>query len=226
MSSIPDDDDDFDVELLPRVALNVDELIKSSLPPAPEDQIALTGDILTIFVYSYIDHIVNQLYVASASLGASDPMTYIDANGGASLPVWFDPSHLQTFGSNWLSAAGHHDVPYAPGIATSGLAFVALAASWIFSGYLSGAFLHKNTLECTPSDAMMVTLRTWAATALMVSLLAWGSDAVWGALDGVNALSAPARGGLTRADCDFIFDSLSVLALWRLMLNYLFGYRR
>ena len=41
----------------------------------------------------------------------------------------------------------------------------------------------------------------------------------------MNALSAPAKGGLTKADDDFIFDSLMVLALWRLMFNRLLGYR-
>lgn len=63
-------------------------------------------------------------------------------------------------------------------------------------------------------------------TAVLMVLLALGSDALWGQLDSINALSAPARGGLTIADADYIFDSLTVLAFWRFMFNWLLGYRR
>ena len=59
---------------------------------------------------------------------------------------------------------------------------------------------------------------------LMVGLVL-GSDAVWGQLDVIHPLSAPARGGLTKAEADYIFESLSVLAFWRWMFNYLLGYR-
>ena len=73
---------------------------------------------------------------------------------------------------------------------------------------------------------MVVTLQTWAGMALLMVLLALGSDAMWNELDvHFNALSAPARGGLTKADADYNFDSLSVLAFWRFMFNWLLGYK-
>ncbi|KAL7528659.1 hypothetical protein ACHAXR_002556 [Thalassiosira sp. AJA248-18] len=221
MSSIPDDNDDINNKF------NLFENIKSSLPPAPEDYIALSGDVLALFVYSYMDHTVNELYAETAAkMDVSDLVTY-DPNTAISLPVWFDVTHLQSFGSTWLAGGVVNTDPYAPAIASSGLAFVAMATSWIVCGYFSGAFLHKNTLECRNGDAspaMMVVLQTWVGMAFLMVLLALGSDALWGQLDAINALSAPARGGLTNADADFIFDSLTVLAFWRFMFNWLLGH--
>ena len=119
----------------------------------------------------------------------------------------------------------HPEDVYAPAIAASGLAFVSIATCWIICGYFSGAFLHKKTLECDSGVAMLVTFQTWIAMAFFMVLLALGSDFMWGQLDIINALSMPARGGLTVPDADFIFDSLTVLAFWRFMWNRLFGYR-
>lgn len=223
MSSIPDDEDDS------MFSSSSEDRFKFSLPPAPEDHVALGGDVVALFVYSYLDHIVNEAYAETlAKMDVADLVTYAANNpeSTASLPVWFESAHLQTFGANWLDVSSIPP-PYAPAIAVPGLAFVSLATTWLFCGYLSGAFMTRNTLECPPSRAMAVTLRTWAATALVMVALAYGSDLAWGALDEhINALSAPARGGLTKADADFIFDSLTVLAFWRFTLNWHLGYRR
>lgn len=83
----------------------------------------------------------------------------------------------------------------------------------------------RNTLECDTSHAVMMTGKTWVCMAILMVGLAWGSDALWGQLDLIHPLSAPARGGLTKADADYIFDSLTVLAFWRFMFNSLLGYR-
>jgi hypothetical protein len=98
---------------------------------------------------------------------------------------------------------------------------------------------------------MIVTLRTWAGTAILVVLIAYLSDA---AAVAHHATSLPLldygtyysdelrhvvlqpyinehtgdasdpRGGITRADADNVFDSLTVLAFWRLMYNWMLGY--
>jgi hypothetical protein len=52
MSSIPDDDD---YRSLPSPSQLLKSL-KESLPPLPEDQTALSGDVLAMFVYSFLDH--------------------------------------------------------------------------------------------------------------------------------------------------------------------------
>ncbi|KAL3757435.1 hypothetical protein ACHAWU_006642 [Discostella pseudostelligera] len=200
-----------------------------------------------------MDHTVNEMYaqlattksdiIISSTSSSSSAVELLDAvttststvitsttamvaaaPGIQHLPVWFDTTHLQTFGSNWL-AITHIDTPYAPAIASSGLAFVCITTSWLLCGYISGAFLHRNTIECNPTQAMIVTFQTWIGTALLMILLALGSDKLWSALDTINALSPQARGGLTKADADYIFDSLSVLGFWRFMLNWFLGYR-
>jgi hypothetical protein len=151
-------------------------------------------------------------------------LTTFDPSNSPSLPVWFDVTHLNEFG-HWLVHSSSETASYAPAIASGGLAFVAMATCWIVSGYFSGAFMMKNTLECDAKNAILVTGKTWVVMALLMVALALGSDALWGQLDVIHPLSAPARGGLTKADADYIFDSLSVLAFWRWMFNYLLGYR-
>ena len=241
MSSIPDDNDDINSSnnnnnnLLQNRLSELDtqfyndllSQLKNKLPPLPQDNVALSGDIIALFTYTYFDHFMNELFAeAGAQLDVAELVTY-DPNtvkSGVQLPVWFDTSHLQTFGTNWLVNSHPEDV-YAPAIAASGLAFVSIATCWIICGYFSGAFLHKKTLECDSGVAMLVTFQTWIAMAFFMVLLALGSDFMWGQLDIINALSMPARGGLTVPDADFIFDSLTVLAFWRFMWNRLFGYR-
>jgi hypothetical protein len=98
---------------------------------------------------------------------------------------------------------------------------------------------------------MIVTLRTWAGTAILVVLIAYLSDAAAVAhhatslplldygtyyLDELRHVvlqpyinehtgdASDPRGGITRADADNVFDSLTVLAFWRLMYNWMLGY--
>lgn len=220
MSSIPDDKDSIS-------GGKKNGSFKFRLPPAPEDPIAMSGDILALFTYTYLDHTMNFLFAETAAKTdvVGDYLVPYDASTAPSLPVWFDPSHLQTFGNNWL-ANNHMEIPYAPALSTSGLAFVAISISWLICGCFSGAFLNKNTLECDTPSAMIVTLKTWVGTACLMVILALWSDCLWGQLDEVNALSDQARGGLTTADMDYIFDSLTVLTFWRGMFNWLLGYKR
>lgn len=226
MSSIPDDDGDHSSPSLPQLLRNFNQ----RLPPPPEDKVALGGDVVALFVYSYLDHGLTGLVAdAQSELDVAQlvsPSPSNAADSAAALPVWFDPAHLQPYGTTWLASHPSLHPPYAPAVAAAGLAFVSLSAAWIACGWCGGAFAEENTRGCSPKRAMVVTLRTWAGTAILVAALAWASDAAWGELDGINALSAPARGGLTRADADFIFDSLTVLAFWRFLYNWLLGYYR
>ena len=222
MSTVPDDEDDIFY-----TTNNIVDQFKNLLPPKPEDQIALGGDIVALLTYTYLDHIINEIFIEAsaemdvAELVAYDPNT---ASGGVQLPVWFDSANLATFGKNWL-AHTHTEVAYAPAISASGLAFVSISICWMICGYFSGAFLNENTLNCNVDKAMKVTFKTWIGTCILMIMLALSSDAMWGWLDSINALSAPARGGLTTYDADYIFDSLTVLAFWRVMYNWLLGYR-
>mmetsp|Transcript_23503 Transcript_23503/g.49627 ORF Transcript_23503/g.49627 Transcript_23503/m.49627 type:complete len:314 (+) Transcript_23503:125-1066(+) len=226
MSSIPDEDDLLSPPelLLKKVTSQITKFQKQILPPLPEDHLALSGDVVALFVYSYLDHIVNQLYLQAIAIDLPESIisTATDPESPTSLPVWYDLSHVREF-PHWLIHTSPIPPPYAPAIAHPGLAFVTISTCWILSGYFSGAFLHKNTLECPASRAITVTGKTWVAMAVLMVALALGSDAMWGMLDGVNPLSEPARGGLTKADADFIFDSLTVLAFWRFFFHWLLG---
>jgi hypothetical protein len=242
------------------------------------DAIALSGDVLALLVYTYLDHATNAMVVEAndavdvAALvhghgGSSGGAGGGGAGGGAMLPVWFDEANLSDYGSNWLSR--HADVPscYAPAVAAPGTAFVVLASCWLGCGLLTGAFRDENTLGCDPTHAMIVTLRAWCGTAFLVATIALGSDEllrgdhavlshglagapppvldiptyysddrrhevlrayldVRSGGDEYARLGVPPRGGLTKADADYIFDSLSVLAFWRLFYNWMLGYRR
>lgn len=218
MSSIPDDDDNFNAFQL---------LVNFKLPPLPEDNFALSGDVLALFVYSYIDHTIMALFYEASRIDLKTLIsTTLDPNSNAAIPVWFDPSHIMDRG-HWLIQNSVAN-PYAPAINAAGLAFVSISFCWIICGYFTRAFEMKNTLECDTSDAILVTGKTWALMALMMVGLAWGSDWLWHQIDLIHpqGASSSARGGLTVADADFIFDSLTVLAFWRMLYNAMLGYRR
>ena len=216
MSSIPDEDE----YPTPR---SIFKSVKESLPPLPEDHIALSGDVVAVFVYSYLDHTAHDLCEEATRMDVGEYLTTIDSVNAPPLPVWFDVTHINDFG-HWL-ADYSSSASYAPAIASGGLAFVVMATCWIVSGYFSGAFLMKNTLECDSKNALLVTGKTWFIMAVLMVGFALGSDALWQELDMIHPLSDPARGGLTKSDADYIFDSLSVLAFWRWIFNYLMGYR-
>lgn len=225
MSSIPEDDDNFNAFQLPR--FNVKDLVNFKLPPLPEDNFALSGDVLALFVYSYIDHTIMALFYETSRIDLKTLIsTTLDPNSNAAIPVWFDPSHIMDRG-HWLIQNSVAN-PYAPAINASGLAFVSISFCWILCGYFTRAFEMKNTLECDTSDAILVTGKTWALMALMMVGLAWGSDWLWHQIDLIHpqGASSSARGGLTVADADFIFDSLTILAFWRGLYNTMLGYRR
>jgi hypothetical protein len=214
--------------------------LTSKLPPPPEDQLSIMGDISCLFLYSFLDHYVNRLYdnmmnspdvidtiSASAAIESSssvsleftsNPVTA--AFTSSTLPVWFDTYSSAPFGTVPLTSALplEHHIIYAPAIATAGMASVLMCSSWLVSGYFTGAFQFKNTLECSPHRAVVITAKTWVFSSLIMLGIAWGSDSLVGCVDCLHKSV-----GLTKADADYIFDSLSVLLLWRFLLSSFFG---
>jgi|AntRauTorckE5430_2_1112549.scaffolds.fasta_scaffold14675_1 hypothetical protein len=212
----------------------------SKLPPPPEDQISLAGDVGCLFLYSFLDHFVNKLYdkwmnspntidllspsaaIESSSAASSEYSSnlMVAESVSSSLPVWFDPNNSAPFGTIPLSSALplEHHITYAPAIETAGMASVMICSAWMVSGYFTGAFQFKNTLECSPSRAMLVTAKTWVLCSLIMLALAWSSDSLVGSVDSLHKSV-----GITKADADYIFDSLSVLLMWRFILSSFFG---
>jgi hypothetical protein len=86
---------------------------------------------------------------------------------------------------------------------------------WLLSGWVSGAFLFRNTLDCDNETALVVTFKTWILTSIIMVALSLGTD-----------LCFFQQSGLTKADADYIFDSLSVLITWKFLVNAMLGYGR
>ena len=224
--------------------------------PPPQDSIVLSGDILALLVYTYLDHYMNSLVlearntaittasadVISNTLLHSSPSSSISSSISSLIATTATPSTTDSMVSLVSS--------YAPAVSAPGMAFVILSSCWVWCGILSGAFQYSNTRDCDPTWAMIVTLRTWAGMALLVVLIAYLSDAAvahhattlplldYGTyysdelrhvvlqpyINGHTGDASNPRGGITRADADYVFDSLSVLAFWRLMYNWMLGY--
>jgi hypothetical protein len=214
--------------------------LTSKLPPPPEDQISMAGDIACLFLYTFIDHFVNSLYdlylnspdtvdklsaraaIESASAASSEISTTLLGNDSItkSLPVWFDTMSAAPFGNVPLTSALplEHHIAYSPAMATGGMASVLLCSAWLVSGYFTGAFRFKNTFTASPNKAILVTGKTWVLSSLIMLGIAYGSNSLIGCVDCLHPSV-----GITKADTDFIFDSLSVLLIWRFILSSFFG---
>jgi hypothetical protein len=232
MSSLEQDPEESDLEFTKLVSKLKE--FKLELPPPPEDVFILSGDIAALFLYSFLDHFMASLY--DSALNSPDAVNTISAHAAleyfataatemsgtptaSTLPVWFDTVSSAPFGIIPLSTALpiHHHVQYAPIISTAGMASVVLCSSWLACGYLTGAFRFSNTLGST-QRALAVTAVTWAGTCMIVVSMAYGSDILMGNIDGLHKTV-----GLTKADVDYIFDSLSVLLIWRFLWSSFFG---
>jgi len=211
--------------------------IKSKLPPPPEDRITISGDIIAIFFYSWMDHSVNSWYdsmlnepqllnSAGSAVAAIESSNAISADFSydfvtSSVPVWFDALNSAPFGNVPLNTALpiEHHITYAPVIANAGLASVVFTSTWLLCGYFNEAFQYKNTIECSTHRAITVAGKSWMFTSILMIFLAWGSDVGVGCVDCLHKTV-----GLTRADTTYIFDSLTVLILWRFTISVLWGY--
>jgi hypothetical protein len=191
---------------------------KDFLPPPPEDQLIMTGDVAALFVYSFLDHTFNNLYVDAVQSGAMDQAKTLDPDlAQGTLPVWFDRFHSNMDVDHLMSIMNIANIQYSPALTTAGMASCALVSSWLLSGYLNHAFLFQNTVDCNTSRMLWVTGKTWLLSCAIMVMIALAGDA-WS-----DCLSNPSLGGLTKADADYIFDSLTVLVTWRFMISLLLG---
>lgn len=218
MSDVPQsDDDDDDTEVLdpstsPHRPSSQNTFL-SVLPPAPEDTFTMTGDLIALTVYGFVDHLICHdvsrlvLHRASTSIPQLErllPATY-------ALPVWSDPTAPSSFMVLQTAARDAWIVPYTGPLLYTGSAVVLLAACWLGVGYLLESFALSNTLHCKGDQALWVTAKTWVlATGLAAAI-------VWGTSDDMT---------LTKGDVVFLTDSLSVVTLWRFLANGMFGSSR
>lgn len=214
MSSLPDDSSTNKQPKQP-------QHWRDMLPPGPEDQLTMTGDILALFVYSFLDHSMNGAYQDMVEHRVGDP-SVLDPAGelvAHQVPVWFDSVNSMESSEHLLALLGMPAVSYSPILGTAGISAVLLTACWLLSGYLHQAFLFQNTLQCRTDKVLTVTLQAWITTCMLMVGLAMASHYVCPtcSLSGLT---------LTKADADYIFDSLTVLLMWRFIVSWMLGYSR
>ena len=196
-----------------------DDLTLFRLPPPPEDGLIIMGDLLSLFVYGFSDHWIchDLAAVADTSAGSLSAIGGLEA---VNAPVWLDAS--QSFAPSVLQIIHETQAitQYSPLLQNAGMASCVLATCWLFAGWLQGAFLYRNTLNCQTDHALNITARAWILCCLSMAYLVTTTS--WIHEDYI--LHAPMQwNGFTKGDVDYIMDSLSVLALWRWMASSLLG---
>lgn len=200
---------------------------RDRMPPKPEDFIVLGGDVAALFTYSLLDHTITSLLLSETKITFTEPDALL-------VPVWSDVA-ATNFGGSLLSEVLHQqqmahigdvaataaaidlaNTHYAPCLASFGVSAVLLVSCWLASGYFNEAFSYENTLTCEPQRAVVVASKTWLVTAtMMVGLAYWSTNCFCPHHTDVI--------GLTKADTDFIFDTFSVLVMWRYMASVMLG---
>ena len=208
------------------------------LPPFPEDQFIMTGDIFILFIYAFSSHSINDAIVKGL---LDDPKVTIP-EAVRELDPLHDMVQLQT--PVWVDiAASNPNVPFGnpsvdhalevsaresllnhwgPLLSTEGSACVALCLCWLVAGWIHRSFQFDATTYCGSDKALTKTVETWITAALLLAWCAAGTDALVGhspVLQNVFCLSChqgdAAAVVLTQSDLLFIVDSLTVLIAWR-----------
>ena len=180
-------------------------------PPPPEDQLVLTGDLLSLFVYGFTDHFLCQ-DISNLLVRQAGPEEL--AQVAFSTPVWLEPNDLMATQVLQQTQLGDQIVThYSPVLEPTGLATCLLAGVWLWSGWLHRAFLFRNTLECRTDRALQVTARAWLTTCAIMLTIVGLSHVLYG---------SPAQ-SFTKGDVNYIFDSLTVLLIWRFIISSLMG---
>lgn len=216
------------------------------LPEPPEDALTLGGDVASLFLYAFMDHFLNEVmlgHILSSSTSAADLAHTLDPSGQdlvlASTPVWLDPTAVGPHVSDQVlfwdlqSRVTPH---FTPLLSDAGVAGVTLATCWILAGLFHKAFHYQNTLDCSTHRAVTVTGKTWLSASILLTLLATASHHLVGTVDvqdvSTSVLMMEGRtltpieewfSVLTRADSEYIFNSLGVLLTWRFMISFLLG---
>jgi hypothetical protein len=207
---------------------------KDLLPPPPEDEFILTGDIMSLFMYAFTSHFLNN-YIVQSVLATSetlndavdklDPMREVV---NMQVPVWVDQTSSQltdqVLSMNVQQSLMNH---WGPLYTTAGIACVALCSCWLVAGWLHNAFLFRNTLECNTERALKKTIETWLTMTVLMCLLTVVSNTAVSHIPLLQSwLGCASCQGyiLTKADAFFLVDSLTVLMTWRFTASYFFGY--
>lgn len=222
-SDIPSDesstsnDNSKDNEVLNLAKEFKDRFLK--LPPSPEDQFIMTGDIAMLFLYAFTSHSINDSVVKGL---LSDPRMTIPEAVSEIDPL-HDIVNLQV--PVWVDMASNPNVPFGnPSVdhalevnaregllnhwgallSTEGSACVALCTCWLIAGWFHRMFLFDNSTYCGADKVLIKTVETWLTSALLLAALATGTDWLVGHVPALQSLfcvtcksAANASGGMS-----------------------------
>jgi len=202
------------------------------LPPPPDNQFIIMGDIFVLSSYALSSHLLNNFVVQSVfetSDSVRDAVNKLDPLGEivqTQVPVWIDVQQTEVT-DHILKLNAHHSLMnhWGPLFSTTGASCVALCSCWLFAGWLHQAFLSQNSMDCETSQALQKTVETWLTAAIMLAVLAVGSNSIVTHIPllqmflGVSVASDSTVFTLTKADSMYIIDSFTVLLCWRFLAN-------
>eukprot|EP00531_Pseudo-nitzschia_arenysensis_P015939 CAMPEP_0116117330 /NCGR_PEP_ID=MMETSP0329-20121206/1511_1 /TAXON_ID=697910 /ORGANISM="Pseudo-nitzschia arenysensis, Strain B593" /LENGTH=362 /DNA_ID=CAMNT_0003610879 /DNA_START=304 /DNA_END=1389 /DNA_ORIENTATION=+ len=188
------------------------------IPPPPEDQFIMTGDIAILFLYAFTSHSINDSVVTGL---LDDPkMTIPDVI--KELDPMHDVVNLQH--PVWVDLASNPNVPFGnpsvdhalevtareaflnhwgPLFGTEGSACVALCTCWLIAGWFHRAFLFDNSTYCSPVRVLTKTVETWLTAALLLAVLATGADWIVGNVPELQSLFCVTCKTAASASADF-----------------------
>lgn len=212
----------------------LDELV-GFLPPPPEDQFIMTGDIAVLFLYSFIghavdDYVVNSVFETAKStekaLQTLDPMQEVVH---MHTPVWVDAASPTVVDQViTMNAKDTLLNQWGPLFSSPGVCTIALCSTWLLAGYLHRAFSFQNSIDCDIPRTLQKTMETWITMMIMMLGLTLGSNELVNhtpflqSVLGCHCLDYL----LTKDDTVFLVDTASILISWRFMANVICQYLR
>jgi hypothetical protein len=156
------------------------------VPPPPEDQFIMTGDIAVLYFYAFTSHSINDWVVHSVLGNPHTSMLQavhsLDPTGevvNTQMPSWVQSQDVLAV-DHVLSVNAQETLlnHWGPLFATEGIACVALCSCWLLAGWLHRAFLFRNSVDCATDRALAKTLETWVSTCVMMVALAMAANAL------------------------------------------------
>lgn len=207
--------------------------LKSLIPPPPEDQFIMIGDVAVLSLYAFTSHYLNN-FVVDSVISHSDSIQHalstLDPTGEVTSlqqPVWVSVDQYDVV-QNVLTLAAKENLlnHWGPLFSTAGSAYVALCTCWLLAGWWHRAFLFQNSLECDTGAALVKTIETWVSMALLMIVLAMACNELITVVPAgmVHQIVGSAMVDhvdyvMTKADSMFLIDSMTVLIAWRFMAN-------
>ncbi|OEU08380.1 hypothetical protein FRACYDRAFT_250174 [Fragilariopsis cylindrus CCMP1102] len=166
--------------------LEMKETVYSALPPPPEDQFIITGDLVVLFLYAFTSHSFNDWFVSNElsrqDISLVEAVHELDPTGiivnTNSVPSWVDTTQSSIAINHALDVSARESLlnHWGPLLSTEGSSCVALCTCWLVAGYVHRAFLYKNTAYCDSSQALIKTIQTWFTSALLLTVLTISTD--------------------------------------------------